>query len=227
MSATENTPTRGQRRKLETRRRLLEAAMDLMSQKGMEGVAINEITEAADVGFGTFYNHFESKEAIFNALMDEVFETFGDTIDELVADVEDPAKVLAFSVRYTLLRAQKEPKWGRFLLQEGLSAQSLVRGLGRRMFRDITEGAEAGRLLAPDLYMSVISTGGIVLASIAAAIVESNPDGAEAQLVNSLGFQSGGIAERSACAILKNLGIAEEEALEIANAPFPANPNPV
>ena len=54
---------RGARRKRETRARLLEAALRLSAERGMEGVAINEITEAADVGFGSFYNHFESKEA--------------------------------------------------------------------------------------------------------------------------------------------------------------------
>ena len=44
---------RGARRKRETRARLLDAALKLMAEKGMEGVAINEITEAADVGFGS------------------------------------------------------------------------------------------------------------------------------------------------------------------------------
>jgi AcrR family transcriptional regulator len=48
-----------------------------MAEKGLDGVAINEITEAADVGFGSFYNYFESKEAIYQALVDSVFEEFG------------------------------------------------------------------------------------------------------------------------------------------------------
>ncbi|EUC21006.1 regulatory protein TetR, partial [Burkholderia sp. BT03] len=61
----EEREPRGARRKRETRGRLLDAALRLMAEKGMEGVAINEITEAADVGFGSFYNHFESKEAIY------------------------------------------------------------------------------------------------------------------------------------------------------------------
>src|SRR5690349_18112328 len=56
---------RGARRRRETRSRLLMAALKLMAEKGMEGVAINEITETGDVGFGSFYNHFESKEAIY------------------------------------------------------------------------------------------------------------------------------------------------------------------
>lgn len=49
---------RGTRRKQETRARLLHAALLLLSEKNIERVAINEITEAADVGFGSFYNHF-------------------------------------------------------------------------------------------------------------------------------------------------------------------------
>src|SRR5688500_309837 len=72
---------RGARRKRETRQRLLEAALRLMAKKGMEGVAINEITEAADVGFGSFYNHFESKEAIYGTVMEWVFEDFADALD--------------------------------------------------------------------------------------------------------------------------------------------------
>ena len=100
---------RGERRKRETRSRLLGAALGLMAEKGMEAVAINEITEAADVGFGSFYNHFESKEAIYAALLDWVFEEFGDALDRLVRDIADPAEVISVCVRHTMLRARREP----------------------------------------------------------------------------------------------------------------------
>src|SRR5579872_6970674 len=76
---------RGARRKRETRSRLLQAAFRLMAVKGMEGVAINEITEAADVGFGSFYNHFESKETIYSAVVEWLFEEFGNRLDQLTA----------------------------------------------------------------------------------------------------------------------------------------------
>jgi AcrR family transcriptional regulator len=56
-----------------------------MAEKGMEGVAINEITEAADVGFGSFYNHFESKESIYAAVVEWLFEEFGSRLDQLTA----------------------------------------------------------------------------------------------------------------------------------------------
>ncbi len=63
---------RAARRPAQTRNPLplLDAAVQLMAEKGMEGGTINEITEAADVGFGSFYNHFESKEAIYAALLE-------------------------------------------------------------------------------------------------------------------------------------------------------------
>ncbi|MBL8703119.1 MAG: TetR/AcrR family transcriptional regulator, partial [Alphaproteobacteria bacterium] len=51
--------TRHDRRRLETRARLLRALMKLLSRKSLPDIAIHEITETADVGGGTFYNHFD------------------------------------------------------------------------------------------------------------------------------------------------------------------------
>ncbi|MGF6483614.1 AcrR family transcriptional regulator [Paraburkholderia sp. JPY419] len=106
--AEEREP-RGARRKRETRARLLDAALRLMAEKGMEGMAINEITEAAGVGFGSFYNHFESKEAIYATLVDNVFEEFANMLDRLTGGVSDLAEVVAVSVRHTVLRARMIP----------------------------------------------------------------------------------------------------------------------
>ena len=69
---------RGARRKQATRMRLLQAAFRLMAEKGRDNVAISEITEAADVGFGSFYYHFESKDGVFAALTEWVFDDFAD-----------------------------------------------------------------------------------------------------------------------------------------------------
>src|ERR1700758_640102 len=88
---------RGARRRRETRSRLLEAALELMAEKGMEGGAINEITEVADVGFGSFYNHFESKEAIYAAVMEWVFDEFANAIEAVLGEISDPAEVVAVS----------------------------------------------------------------------------------------------------------------------------------
>ena len=218
---------RNARRKRETRERLLDAALRLMAERGMAGVAINEITEAADVGFGSFYNYFDSKEAIYDALIKQVFEDFGDALDRLVQDVADPAEAIAHCIRHTLLRARREPLWGQFLLREGYSLNAITHGLGQRLLRDIGRGVAARRLQAPDLFMSFMAAGGIVLAAIAAEQQAGSESSPQAALVKSLGMDIGGIPERAATMVLTTLGLPPKEAAAIARKPLPvAEPSP-
>ena len=86
----------------------MKAALVLMAERGMGGVAINEITEAADVGFGSFYNHFESKEAIYAALVEEALKHFQEALTQIAEMVDDPAEILAASIRHMALRASSE-----------------------------------------------------------------------------------------------------------------------
>jgi AcrR family transcriptional regulator len=62
---------RRQRRKARTRTILSEAALDLVSQRGIYDTRVEDITEAADLGKGAFYNYFESKETLIGQLMSE------------------------------------------------------------------------------------------------------------------------------------------------------------
>lgn len=63
-----NDVGRRERRKKETRKQIFQAAMKLFEQKGIFSTTVEEITDAADVGKGTFFNYFPSKEAILSAL---------------------------------------------------------------------------------------------------------------------------------------------------------------
>jgi AcrR family transcriptional regulator len=193
---------------------LLEAALKLMAEKGVEGVAINEITEAADVGFGSFYNHFESKEAIYAALVVSVFEEFADALDRLLSKITDPAEVVSVAVRYTLRHAQREPVWGQFLIREGFSARALKGGLGMRLFRDVQKGIAAKRFTVADPLMSFMSVGGTVLFSIAAGQQF-------AATLKELGFKSDHLPERAAEMLLQILGLSHAEAERIARRPLP------
>lgn len=58
---------RRQRRSVETRERLFHAALDLFAKKGYAETTVEDITEAADVGKGTFFNYFPSKDHILLA----------------------------------------------------------------------------------------------------------------------------------------------------------------
>jgi len=212
---------RGARRKRETRAKLLDAAFRLMAERGMDGVAINEITEAADVGFGSFYNHFESKEAIYDALTHSVFEEYAESLAELVKDVDDPAKAVAFSIRLTLGRARREPVWGQFLLREGYSARALTRGLGQFLLRDIMSGIAAKRFKLPDLLMGFLAVGSTALGAIAADGLSGSLRGPQGAQLRKLGLQLDGIPERTAATALTILGLPQKEAETIAYLPLP------
>ncbi|MGH8631351.1 MAG: TetR/AcrR family transcriptional regulator [Burkholderiales bacterium] len=59
---------RRKRRRQETGERLLDTAVRLFAKQGFAGTTVEDITESADVGKGTFFNYFPSKEHVFIAL---------------------------------------------------------------------------------------------------------------------------------------------------------------
>lgn len=66
-AVTRSSLDRRQRRSAEIRERLFRAALDLFAQKGFAETTVEDITEAADVGKGTFFNYFPSKDHILLA----------------------------------------------------------------------------------------------------------------------------------------------------------------
>src|SRR5713226_415097 len=64
---TTGSPDRRQRRSAELRERLFRAALDLFAKKGFAETTVEDITNAADVGKGTFFNYFPSKDHILLA----------------------------------------------------------------------------------------------------------------------------------------------------------------
>jgi AcrR family transcriptional regulator len=218
---------RGARRRRETRSRLLVAALELTAEKGIEGVAINEITEAADVGFGSFYNHFESKEVLYAALLEWVFEDFADAMERVLGEISDPAEVIAVSVRYTMMRALREPVWGQFLVREGFSARSVDHGLGRRLLRDIRKGIAAKRLNVADPLMSFVSVAGTTLGAISIGLQSGSLQGQQSVTLKELGSDLERLPERTAKIALEALGLGSAEAEKIAYRPLPTTELPL
>ena len=139
---------RGTRRRLRTRARLMDAARRLIAQKAIEATPIAEITEAADVAVGSFYNHFESKEELVQAVVTDTMENHGADVDLATAGMSDPAEVLAASIRLTVRKVDNDPIWGWFVVRTNSSIPGLRESLGRRLARDLHRGFRAGRFAA-------------------------------------------------------------------------------
>src|ERR1035441_2217944 len=67
---TGNPPGTGrrQRRAAETRLRLFRCALQLIAERGFPNVTVEDITEAADVGKGTFFNYFATKDHVLGVM---------------------------------------------------------------------------------------------------------------------------------------------------------------
>jgi AcrR family transcriptional regulator len=161
-----NAPTqqsnRLDRRKAQTRAALIRAAQRLIAE-GRTNVPISEITEAADVGMGSFYNHFETKEQLFEAAVEDVMDAYGQLLDGLTADIEDPAEVFACSFRLTGRLYRREPELSRVLLNNALRLLSADTGLAPRARRDIVAAVDAGRFDVEDLDVAVTLAAGALI----------------------------------------------------------------
>lgn len=66
--------------KRNTKQRILDAALDLFSVKGFDGVSIKEIAAQVGIKDSSLYKHFPSKQAMFDTLLQEMDSRFGETV---------------------------------------------------------------------------------------------------------------------------------------------------
>lgn len=62
---------RHQRRRMRTKAKLQDAMLDLVLEKGFQAIVVQDITNRADVGRGTFYFHFDDKEDILWSVVED------------------------------------------------------------------------------------------------------------------------------------------------------------
>lgn len=201
-----SAPTRATRRREQTRRRLLEAARELFARQGVDATRINEITERADVGFGSFYNHFSDKDGIVEAVLRESTEDQGAVVDALTSGLDDPAEVVAVAHRHFVRLARRDPTWGWLLVRLDVSHRLMREALGHRAIRDLERGVEAGRFEVADPALTLNATGGALLGVMRAVLDGQLDERAD---------------ENHAEGVLRMLGLPSGEAAEVARRPLP------
>jgi AcrR family transcriptional regulator len=116
----------------DTKRRILDAALEGFSERGFAGTSIRQIARAAGIRESAIYNHFAGKQAIFDALLSEAGP--GVAVDLLGSEVrggDDPATAIRRIVEQAI-EAWDQPRARRFTsiaLREGGPASALV-GVG-------------------------------------------------------------------------------------------------
>jgi len=124
-------PDRRVRRRERTRRSLLDAATELIATRGLEETRVEDVTQAADLGKGAFYNYFDSKETLVSALFSEAVER----LDRLY--LHDASHGSSFAERFRALVRQHE---------EFFAANPAVLQLFHQVRGVLLRGAGTGRL---------------------------------------------------------------------------------
>ena len=123
---------RNERRKARTRASLLAAARTLFAKQGFEQTAIADITDMADLGVGSFYNHFDSKEDLLAALLEQAFSEQLAALDSRRTGVSDPAEAVAIAHRHWVRLTSEGPEWAWLVVRLETSFELVTATQGTR-----------------------------------------------------------------------------------------------
>lgn len=202
------SPSRLDRRKTRTRQALIDAARQILMEKGSSDVSIQELTDLADVGFGSFYNHFTTKTELFEQAVGDILEEHGEQLDRATVDMSDPAEVFATSVRITVQLATNSPEVARVFSQGGLRFLIQDRGLAPRALRDIRRGIESGRFVVANPKVALACAAGCLFAFLQLRL-EDPPSVADSD------------GDELAEQLLRMFGVPADSAHEIAHRSLP------
>lgn len=76
----------------DTKQRILEKSLELFSTKGYDAVSVGEIAKAVGIKAPSLYNHFPSKQAIFDAILETTSAHYQKDTAEIAVHVQDSQK---------------------------------------------------------------------------------------------------------------------------------------
>ena len=142
------TSDRRQRRATETRLRIFRSALELYARRGFQNVTVEAITEAADVGKGTFFNYFTSKEQVLAVLAEIQLGNVSGALQKAIAGSEPTEKVLRRLAKGLAQEPGRTPELARALIT-AFVANPDVRAMmdrtmleGRRMLAKLIAAAQ-------------------------------------------------------------------------------------
>lgn len=138
------------RRQRRNREALIRAASDVMSEKGIDAATMLEIADRADVGAGTVYNYFRSKDDLAIAVLEEIMQGLALRVEAATMGFDDPAHVYAVALMTVLETATTDTRWRQLLNRSGIVADVMYRRIGPFTIDLLTRAAGSGRLSPGD-----------------------------------------------------------------------------
>ena len=202
--------SRHDRRRLETRARLLRALMRLLARKSLPDIAIHEITEVADVGGGTFYNHFTDRASIHDAMMTELVGGWSDIVGAAAPLGPDAAETLALRMRLYITRAGQDRDWADYVVSNAFKNMLAESPIWQRVHDLIDHGRKQGRFTHPEPNLATRAICSLGVATVQAVAGDPLKAATEARTTTAFAM------------VL--LGVSQAECERLTSLPLPAAP---
>jgi AcrR family transcriptional regulator len=192
------------------REALVQAGYKVMSKKGIDAATMQEIAELADVGAGTVYSYFKSKDDLAVAVLERVMRNLALRIEVVTNTFSDPAQVYAYGIRQVLEAATGDKRWKQLLYRSEVIANAIFNSMGPFAIRDLENAAKANRFRVSDARITFKLACYAIIGASLAITRRTLPKSA---------------IEETVIRILCMTGIGEAEAIELANRPCPPLPS--
>ena len=136
--------SRYERRKEKTRQDLLLAAKKVLAEKGYYGSKIVDIAHAADIGVGTFYLYYPTKDALFLELVEDTARLLKNAIDTARATVTDPVEKIRIANLTFFRFADTNRELFKIVFGHGNAFNELLRQVYALFVADAAERVQEG-----------------------------------------------------------------------------------
>ena len=159
------------------RRALVEAALDLFSERHADGVTIDDIVNKAGVAKGSFYNYFTDRENLVRSIVNEI----RDKIESEISNVNDhidiyPLKIcraICVYIRFFF----KNPAYAMFLMKNDMAVNEIImQDVNHGLRADVRSGLKSGDINVPNADIGSLFILGISHIAIYASTQEHDED---------------------------------------------------
>jgi AcrR family transcriptional regulator len=168
-------PLRRSPRAERTRAALIAAGRRLFCERPVDAVTVDDIVQTAEVGKGSFYNHFTDRDALVRAVSGEIRASIERAVEHANASVEDPARRLARACCTYLRFALDEPERAGVLVRIHSGFTSVNAPLNRGLVEDISQGLAAGRFRVATIEAGVLYVLGVNQIALVRIVQERSP----------------------------------------------------
>lgn len=192
-------------KRVRMRRKLIENALLVFAEKGVDASVIGDVIKAADVSRGTFYNYYRTNAELQTAVTDELGNEIVQQIENETRGNPSPAARICTGVRLYLRAAQQFPLFARFVARLGLAAVGPDNLVYKYLPAHLEEGIARREFVSmPNPVAMDIVLGSVLTAVRRIAANEAGDDYLRAAVL----------------AMLRGLGVAEQKARAAADAPL-------